>query len=38
LGNLSESGEVTIDGDKAKFKEMLTNFDTFDFWFTLSEP
>ncbi|WP_448646678.1 alkyl/aryl-sulfatase [Pseudomonas mohnii] len=38
LGNLSESGEVTIDGDKAKFKEMLTNFDKFDFWFTISEP
>jgi alkyl sulfatase BDS1-like metallo-beta-lactamase superfamily hydrolase len=38
LGNLSESGEVTIVGDKAKFKEMLTNFDKFDFWFTISEP
>lgn len=38
LGNLSESGEVTIDGDKAKFKEMLTHFDQFDFWFTISEP
>lgn len=38
LGNLSESGEVTIDGDKAKFKEMLTHVDQFDFWFTISEP
>lgn len=38
LGNLSESGEVKIEGDKAKFKEMLTNFDKFDFWFTIAEP
>ncbi|MBF7993678.1 alkyl/aryl-sulfatase [Rahnella laticis] len=38
LGNLSDSGEVTIDGDKAKFKEMLGNFDKFDFWFTIAEP
>ncbi len=38
LGNLSESGEVQIEGDKAKFKEMLTNFDKFDFWFTIAEP
>lgn len=38
LGNLSDSGEVTIEGDKAKFKEMLGNFDKFDFWFTIAEP
>ncbi|MGB9096951.1 alkyl sulfatase dimerization domain-containing protein, partial [Erwinia sp.] len=38
LGNLADSGEVKIDGDKAKFKEMLGNFDKFDFWFTIAEP
>ncbi|MDN0083919.1 alkyl sulfatase dimerization domain-containing protein [Crenobacter sp. SG2305] len=38
LGNLTESGDVTITGDKAKFKEMLSNFDKFDFWFAIAEP
>jgi alkyl sulfatase BDS1-like metallo-beta-lactamase superfamily hydrolase len=38
LGNLTDSGDVTIDGDKAKFKDMLGNFDKFDFWFTIAEP
>lgn len=38
MGNLTESGEVTVDGDKAKFKEMLSNLDTFNFWFKISEP
>ncbi|MFO6296814.1 alkyl sulfatase C-terminal domain-containing protein [Rahnella selenatireducens] len=38
LGNLSESGDVTIDGNKEKFKEMLGEFDKFDFWFTIAEP
>jgi alkyl sulfatase BDS1-like metallo-beta-lactamase superfamily hydrolase len=38
LGNLSESGEVTIDKNKDKFKAMLDNFDKFDFWFTIAEP
>lgn len=38
LGNLADSGEVTIDGNKEKFKEMLGNFDKFDFWFTIAEP
>ncbi|SAL28903.1 beta-lactamase domain-containing protein [Caballeronia arvi] len=38
LGNLAESGQVKIDGDSAKFKEMLGNFDKFDFWFTIAEP
>ncbi|MDE1179384.1 alkyl sulfatase dimerization domain-containing protein [Paraburkholderia sp.] len=38
LGNLAESGDVKIDGDAPKFKEMLANFDKFDFWFTIAEP
>ncbi|KAF0812300.1 putative alkyl/aryl-sulfatase YjcS [Andreprevotia sp. IGB-42] len=38
LGNLADSGEVKIEGDKAKFREMLGNFDKFDFWFTIAEP
>ncbi|MGE8180234.1 alkyl/aryl-sulfatase [Pseudomonas mandelii] len=38
LGNLSDSGEVKIEGDKDKFKDMLTHFDKFDFWFTIAEP
>ncbi|MDR5766140.1 MULTISPECIES: alkyl/aryl-sulfatase [unclassified Caballeronia] len=38
LGNLAESGQVKIDGDSAKFKDMLGNFDKFDFWFTIAEP
>jgi alkyl sulfatase BDS1-like metallo-beta-lactamase superfamily hydrolase len=38
LGNLTESGEVKIDGNKEKFKEMLGNVDPFDFWFTIAEP
>ncbi|WP_417662072.1 alkyl/aryl-sulfatase [Pseudomonas sp.] len=38
MGNLTESGEVTVDGDKAKFKQMLSNLDTFNFWFKISEP
>ena len=38
LGNLTESGEVTIDKNKDKFKAMLDNFDKFDFWFTIAEP
>ncbi|WP_250534600.1 alkyl sulfatase dimerization domain-containing protein [Caballeronia sp. AZ10_KS36] len=38
LGNLAESGQVRIDGDSAKFKDMLANFDKFDFWFTIAEP
>jgi alkyl sulfatase BDS1-like metallo-beta-lactamase superfamily hydrolase len=38
LGHLTDSGDVKIDGDKAKFKEMLGNFDKFDFWFTIAEP
>ncbi|WP_339486544.1 alkyl/aryl-sulfatase [Pseudomonas sp. EL_65y_Pfl2_R95] len=38
MGNLTESGDVKIDGDAAKFKEMLSNLDTFGFWFKISEP
>ncbi len=38
LGNLAESGDVKIEGDAAKFKDMLGNFDKFDFWFTIAEP
>ncbi|MFI8480740.1 alkyl/aryl-sulfatase [Pseudomonas sp. NPDC078700] len=38
MGSLTESGDVKIDGDKAKFKDMLSNFDTFGFWFKISEP
>ncbi|WP_166219385.1 alkyl/aryl-sulfatase [Pseudomonas atagonensis] len=38
LGNLSESGEVKIEGDKDKFKSLLAYFDKFDFWFTIAEP
>jgi len=38
LGNLADSGEVKLDGDRAKFKQMLGNFDKFDFWFTIAEP
>ncbi|MEI5996401.1 MBL fold metallo-hydrolase [Paraburkholderia bengalensis] len=38
LGNLTDSGDVKIDGDSAKFKDMLGNFDKFDFWFTIAEP
>ncbi|WP_175944952.1 alkyl sulfatase dimerization domain-containing protein [Caballeronia sp. BCC1704] len=38
LGNLAESGQVRIDGDSAKFKDMLGNFDKFDFWFAIAEP
>jgi alkyl sulfatase BDS1-like metallo-beta-lactamase superfamily hydrolase len=38
LGNLADTGEVKFDGDRAKFKQMLSNFDKFDFWFTITEP
>jgi len=38
LGNLADTGEVKFDGDRAKFKQMLSNFDKFDFWFTIAEP
>lgn len=38
LGNLSESGEVKFDGSKAKFNEMMTLFDKFDFWFPIASP
>ncbi|WP_339516370.1 alkyl/aryl-sulfatase [Pseudomonas sp. RL_15y_Pfl2_60] len=38
MGNLTESGDVKIDGDAAKFKDMLSNLDTFGFWFKISEP
>ncbi|WP_250454655.1 alkyl sulfatase dimerization domain-containing protein [Caballeronia sp. ATUFL_M2_KS44] len=38
LGNLADTGQVRIDGDAAKFKDMLGNFDKFDFWFTIAEP
>lgn len=38
VGNLSETGEVKIDGDKAKFKEMLGYLDKFEFWFPIVEP
>jgi alkyl sulfatase BDS1-like metallo-beta-lactamase superfamily hydrolase len=38
LGELADSGKVTFDGDRAKFRDMLALFDKFDFWFTISEP
>lgn len=38
LGQLAESGKVTFDGNRDKFREMLGLFDKFDFWFTISEP
>ncbi|GGP22620.1 MULTISPECIES: alkyl/aryl-sulfatase [Silvimonas] len=38
LGNLSETGEVKFDGDKAKFNELVTYFDKFDFWFPIAAP
>jgi len=38
LGNLADSGQVKIDGDRQKFNDMLALFDKFDFWFTISEP
>jgi alkyl sulfatase BDS1-like metallo-beta-lactamase superfamily hydrolase len=38
LGNLADTGQVKFDGDRAKFKQMLSNFDKFDFWFTIAEP
>jgi alkyl sulfatase BDS1-like metallo-beta-lactamase superfamily hydrolase len=38
LGNLADSGKATIDGDAAKFKDMLSMFDKFDFWFPIAEP
>jgi alkyl sulfatase BDS1-like metallo-beta-lactamase superfamily hydrolase len=38
LGDLADSGKVQFDGDRTKFKEMLGQFDKFDFWFTIAEP
>lgn len=38
LQQLSETGKVKFDGDKAKFREMLGMFDKFDYWFSIAEP
>lgn len=38
LGNLADSGQVRIEGDRQKFSDMLALFDKFDFWFTICEP
>jgi len=38
LGNLADSGQVKLEGNRQKFSDMLALFDKFDFWFTISEP
>lgn len=38
LDELLESGQAQIDGQKGKFKEMLSYMDNFYFWFPISEP
>jgi len=38
LGQLTEKDGVSIEGDKDKLKELLSKFDSFDFWFPISTP
>ena len=33
-----ESGDVKIDGSKAKLDEMLSYLDSFEFWFNIVTP
>lgn len=38
LTELASSGKVQTAGHPEKFREMLSYFDRFDFWFTIAEP
>ena len=38
LTDLASSGKVQTTGHPEKFREMLSYFDRFDFWFTIAEP
>ncbi|EAU0090824.1 MBL fold metallo-hydrolase [Salmonella enterica] len=38
LWKLPQSEGVSVAGDRDKLKALLSNFDKFDFWFTIGEP